>query len=76
MPRLVKRTQLKRSEYHIIGESKKNEAKPVETEEAGLRDKHLHNYDEQIYDDTDFYERLLQELAESGTQGAATIIIN
>ena len=69
MPRLLKRTQLKRSEYEIIGDQTKQEKQPESEDRGSLRDKHLHNYDEEIYDDTDFYERLLQELVETGNQG-------
>lgn len=52
--KLLKRTQLKRSEYEIVGKS--------ETEaEDGRR---TQEYDTEIYDDDDFYHQLLRELIE------------
>ncbi|KAI8928401.1 apoptosis-antagonizing transcription factor [Entophlyctis helioformis] len=74
--RLVKRTQLSRSDYPIIG--KPVAARPSEQELAeqaaeqqasGIsdeqRDKHLSNYDVEIFDDSDYYQQLLKELIES-----------
>jgi len=68
MPRLLKRTQLKRGEYKIIGDV----VAPVDTnqETSSKRDTHLQQHDEEVFDDTDFYERLLQELIESGSQAS------
>ncbi|KAG0019466.1 hypothetical protein BGZ80_005773 [Entomortierella chlamydospora] len=69
--RLVKRTQLKRSEYHILGtapEVKEDEDKDDKTEKTPVvskLDAHLSNHDEEVFDDTDFYQQLLRELIES-----------
>ncbi|KAG0357677.1 apoptosis-antagonizing transcription factor [Gamsiella multidivaricata] len=68
--RLVKRTQLKRSEYHILGaapeaeEHDKNDT-AEKTPEVSKLDAHLSNHDQEIFDDTDFYQQLLRELIES-----------
>lgn len=64
--RLIKRTQLKRSEYRPLGEPTKHE----ENEENGERqdnkaDAHLSNHDTEIFDDNDYYQQLLKELIES-----------
>jgi protein AATF/BFR2 len=58
--RLIKRTQLKRSDYKSLG---KQEVEKKEEEEHV--DQHLANYDPEIFDDTDFYQQLLKELIES-----------
>ncbi|KAF9996059.1 hypothetical protein BGZ65_008333 [Modicella reniformis] len=69
--RLVKRTQLKRSEYHILGavpETKEEDDDDKMTEKppkVNKLDAHLSNHDEEIFDDTDFYQQLLRELIES-----------
>ncbi|XP_043277774.1 protein AATF [Venturia canescens] len=52
--KLVKRTQLKRSEYDILG-------KEFPHDEDGRR---TQEYDSEIYDDDDFYHQLLRELIE------------
>ncbi|KAJ1956384.1 rRNA-processing protein bfr2, partial [Linderina pennispora] len=57
--RLVERTQLKRTEYKIIGQSDTSE-KP-----AAVADAHLKDRNPEIFDDTDFYQQLLRELIES-----------
>lgn len=54
--KLVKKTQLKRSEYDIIGKSVVGQ-----DDSDGRR---LQEYDEEIYDDDDFYHQLLKELIE------------
>jgi protein AATF/BFR2 len=59
--KLVKRSQLKRSEYNIIGES----SAPENVENEEYRDAHLSQYFEGLYDDDDFYQDLLKELIES-----------
>eukprot|EP00058_Branchiostoma_floridae_P008345 XP_002593833.1 hypothetical protein BRAFLDRAFT_214862 [Branchiostoma floridae] len=73
--RLVKRTQLKRSSYKVLGRG----ADKVKAEEQ-VRDRevdgedlpakfdpHLKEYDEEIFDDDDFYHQLLRELIEKKT---------
>jgi len=72
--RLVKRTQLKRTPYHIFGDPP---AKSDETSTAPPTDdpvsKNALESDEtmdlEIYDDTDFYHSLLRELVEAGNAG-------
>ncbi|KAF9425150.1 hypothetical protein BGZ94_007790 [Podila epigama] len=68
--RLLKRTQLKRSEYHILGtapEVKEDDEDDAteKTPEVSKLDSHLSNHDEEIFDDADFYQQLLRELIES-----------
>ncbi|KAF9362861.1 hypothetical protein BGX34_005371 [Mortierella sp. NVP85] len=70
--RLVKRTQLKRSEYHILGTAPqaKEDGEGADdgmekTPETSQLDAHLSNHNEEIFDDTDFYQQLLRELIES-----------
>ena len=53
--KLRKRTQLKRSEYVIIGK-----AEPTEDNEG----RRVQEYDSEIYDDDDFYHQLLRDLIE------------
>ncbi|XP_063990645.1 protein AATF-like [Diachasmimorpha longicaudata] len=55
-PKLIKRTQLKRSEYEIVGKDS-----PDDADEDGRR---IQEYDPEIYDDDDFYHQLLRELIE------------
>ncbi|XP_015585242.1 protein AATF [Cephus cinctus] len=52
--KLLKRTQLKRSEYEIVG-------KTLEEDQDGRR---VQEHDTEIYDDDDFYHQLLRELIE------------
>ena len=54
--KLRKRTQLKRSEYIIIGK-----VEPTEDNNEGRR---VQEYDSEIYDDDDFYHQLLRDLIE------------
>ncbi len=35
------------------------------------RDTHLENYDEEIFDDSDFYSKLLRELVENSSKGSS-----
>lgn len=53
--KLHKRTQLKRSEYVIVGKSL-----PLSSED----DRRVQEYDPEIYDDDDFYHQLLRDLIE------------
>ncbi|XP_012220954.1 protein AATF-like [Linepithema humile] len=55
MSKLRKRTQLKRSEYSIVGKSSSTE------DDDGRR---VQEYDPEIYDDNDFYHQLLKDLIE------------
>ncbi|KAG0203298.1 hypothetical protein BGX28_004394 [Mortierella sp. GBA30] len=69
--RLLKRTQLKRSEYHILGtapevkEEDEEDDKLEKTPQVSKLDAHLSNHDEEVFDDGDFYQQLLRELIES-----------
>lgn len=54
--RLIKRTQLKRSPYTILGKTDDTADEVV--------DPHLKDYDEDIFDDGDFYHEMLKELIE------------
>lgn len=60
--RLIKRTQLKRSLYQICGDEK---AKIENLDD--LKNHHLKDYDEEIFDDQDFYNQLLRELIDRKT---------
>lgn len=66
--KLVKRTQLKRSEYEIIGYKKQPndlENKEVNGENPVTKDrKDDDEYITEIFDDSDFYHQLLRELIE------------
>lgn len=55
MSKLRKRTQLKRSEYNILGK-----ATPVEDNDGNR----IQEYDLEIFDDDDFYHQLLRDLIE------------
>ncbi|CAF0752490.1 unnamed protein product [Brachionus calyciflorus] len=59
--RIIRRTQLKRGQYKIIG--KEDRAQEEENLDA-LKDRHLKDYDCEIFDDQDFYNQLLRELIE------------
>jgi protein AATF/BFR2 len=56
--RIIKRTQLKRTQLKICG--KEESQTPASYEEQ--RDRHLKDYDVEIFDDQDFYNQLLREL--------------
>lgn len=56
--KLIKRTQLKRTDYEIVGQQKSNE------DNETLQDQSVEVYDSNIFDDTDFYHHLLRELIE------------
>lgn len=53
---MIKRTQLKRSVYHILG--KETEGSLIEEGDQSTHDMHLKDYDEEIYDDDDFYHQV------------------
>eukprot|EP01135_Chromosphaera_perkinsii_P007839 Nk52_evm31s1020 gene=Nk52_evmTU31s1020 len=76
--RLVKRTQLKRSEYKIFGKMEKKEADEVENviDDSKIPErisrKDAEEYDEEIFDDTDFYHQLLRELIDKRTKASSS----
>ena len=51
-PRLVKRSQLKRSQYKVLGKPQPQGSCDVS------HDAHLRDYDEEIFDDGDFYHQV------------------
>ncbi|RWS11348.1 protein AATF-like protein [Dinothrombium tinctorium] len=65
--RLIKRTQLKRSAYRILGTHDENEKAGDEVDE---QQEHETNLDPEIFDDDDFYHQLLRELIDSKTSNA------
>lgn len=71
--RLIRRTQLKRSNYELLGknlslEITDGEGHTVSGQEAVLKqDFHLKDHDPEIFDDNDFYHNLLRELIEHKT---------
>ncbi|KAJ2994022.1 hypothetical protein HDV02_001909 [Globomyces sp. JEL0801] len=48
--------------FKVINQSSQIEADIIQGE---VKDKHLNDYDENIYDDGDYYQQLLKELIES-----------
>lgn len=59
--RLRRRTQLKRSVYHILGEEEEEEGEGLEgqaDQSHSERDLHLKDYNEHIFDDNDFYHQV------------------
>lgn len=59
--RIIKRTQLKRGQYKICGKVDEIEN---EADLESLKNRHLKDYDPEIFDDQDFYNQLLRELIE------------
>lgn len=72
--RLLRRTQTRRSEYHILGKTETPAApvQQVEQEDQQLlkANTHLKDLDEDIFDDDDFYHQLLRELIERRTSAS------
>ena len=60
-PKLLQRTQVKRSEYEIVG-------KEI-SEKFDENGRHIQKYDSEIFDDDDFYHQLLRELIEHKSSG-------
>lgn len=69
--RLIKRSQLKRSEYKIFGSNGSELSGPNEESKG---DAHLSEYHSEIYDDDDFYQELLKELIESRMADTGEIV--
>jgi len=70
---LIKKTQLKRLDYNILGKRKRetpNDTKvSVEDEETlAIIDGRKEEYDSEILDDTDFYQSLLRDIIQSGLE--------
>ena len=67
-PRLVARTQLKRSNYEILGTA------PAQTDEAGVVEAlpgGIHETNVNIFDDDDFYHQLLRDLIDRKTNSSS-----
>ncbi|GBM87346.1 Protein AATF [Araneus ventricosus] len=71
--RLVRRTQLKRSLYRVLGkpESVLKDSESLEHEETSVskQDMLLKDYDPEIFDDDDFYRQILKDVIESKSFG-------
>ncbi|XP_052064217.1 protein AATF-like [Mytilus californianus] len=68
--RLIKRTQLKRSVYTVLGkpdDEQKNEEQINNEPTTDMTGDHLRNHDAEIFDDSDFYHQQLRELIERKT---------
>ncbi|CAO3610192.1 unnamed protein product [Mucor fragilis] len=63
---LIKRTQLQRADYKILGKVNVEVDKEQQEMDTGKKpDRHLNTYDVEIFDDQDFYQQQLRELIES-----------
>ncbi|KAI8892706.1 apoptosis-antagonizing transcription factor [Globomyces pollinis-pini] len=51
--------------FKVINQSVVSQIEDIVQGEGEVRDKHLNDYDENIYDDGDYYQQLLKELIES-----------
>ena len=71
LDRLIKRTQLKRSDYKILGLS--DQSPPLDN--TSNIDDHLSNYYPFIYDDNDFYQEMLKDLVDSRIADSGIIFI-
>ncbi len=69
--RILRRTQLKRSLFKICGKQEVTATPNEETDINSLRERHLKDYDEEIFDDQDFYNQLLRELIERKTNSVS-----
>lgn len=68
--RLIKRTQLKRSDYEVIGKKEEEEKEDVDEDDELIAKKstnHRNVYDPEIFDDDDFYHQMLRELISTKT---------
>ena len=61
--RIIKRTQLKRTMLNIVGKEEEEKQEEEDDDKTKLlRDRHLKDYDAEIFDDQDFYNQLVREL--------------
>ncbi|XP_055930526.1 protein AATF-like isoform X1 [Argiope bruennichi] len=69
--RLVRRTQLKRSLYRVLGkpEPELNNSESLEETSVSKQDLLLKDYDPEIFDDDDFYRQILKDVIESKSFG-------
>ncbi|KAG0164520.1 hypothetical protein DFQ28_005774 [Apophysomyces sp. BC1034] len=63
--KLIRRTQLQRTEYKILGKVEEEDDNEENDEAKTKVDRHLSRYDVEIFDDNDFYQQQLRELIES-----------
>lgn len=64
--RLLKRTQLNRSKNRILGKRQRDEEDgQIEPKKAKSSMSGQEEYDEELYDDTDFYQELLKDLIDT-----------
>jgi len=67
-PRLVRRTQFKRTSYKVLGKvvdvHESEDDSNNSEDESNLQNKEREEYDSEIFDDDDFYHNLLRELIE------------
>ncbi|XP_015924137.1 protein AATF [Parasteatoda tepidariorum] len=76
--RLIKRTQLKRSVYRVLGKPEFSELKSNESNIEDITSKQdllLKDYDPQIFDDDDFYRQLLKDIIQSKSIGIDPSIV-
>jgi protein AATF/BFR2 len=76
--RLLRRTQLKRSDYEIIGKVfRKDDEEGGDEEIVSMGKRKDDNYDTEIFDDDDFYHQLLRELiANKTSEGCDSLAIS
>ena len=67
-PRLVRRTQFKRTSYKVLGKvvdvPESEDDSNNSEDESNVQNKEREEYDSEIFDDDDFYHNLLRELIE------------
>ncbi|CAH1406172.1 unnamed protein product [Nezara viridula] len=66
--RLLKRTQIKKSDYQVLGKSK---AVSDEASKEGSKTKDIQECDPEIFDDDDFYHKLLRDFIENKTSDSS-----
>ncbi|KAJ3162782.1 hypothetical protein HDU86_003756 [Geranomyces michiganensis] len=74
--RLIKRSQLRRSDYLPLGQIPTDDAADPGAQSNDTADAHLANYDEEIFDDGDYYQQLLKELIENRITDADDAVLN
>ncbi|ENN79260.1 protein AATF [Dendroctonus ponderosae] len=62
--KLRKKSQLKKTEYKILGEESEPQTLLESNEDNGDTKQQMEEYNTEIFDDTDFYHQLLRELIE------------
>jgi len=75
---LIRKTQLKRLDYTILGKRKRSSADrqldiPEEEDELATIEGKKEEYDSEILDDIDFYQGLLREIIQSGLEYNSTL---